>query len=72
MNERVEEPFPLPILKSKYENSKSSIVETLLLPALVDLSFESPAVRSEVKTIIEDAEKNGSAAMKSKAKKLKN
>jgi len=44
-----------PVLKLKYENSKSSIVKTFILQAFVDLSYESPTIRNEVKTILEDA-----------------
>jgi hypothetical protein len=59
-----------PILKSKYKTSNSSIVKTFILQTLVDLSFESPTARNEVKTIVEDAVNTGSPAMKSRAKKL--
>ena len=54
----------------RYLSDRSSIVKTFALQGLADLAQLEPALRESTKTLIEDAARTGTAAMKARARKL--
>ena len=59
------------MLFKEYLDDNSSIVKTFAMQALFDLAQLNKNLLPEVTSIINDCLKNGSPAMKSRAKKLK-
>lgn len=59
-----------PILKA-YLNDRSRIVQTFALQALFDLSVEEPSQRRAVLNLVDDLLRNGSPAVRARARKLK-
>jgi HEAT repeat protein len=53
-----------------YLEDRSSIVRTFALQALADLAHEDAALRSEVIQMLQQAVRNGTAAMKARSRKL--
>jgi hypothetical protein len=58
------------ILCKKYLHDKSSLVKTFAMQALFDLAQLNKNILPEVKIIINSCLKNGTPAMKSRARKL--
>jgi len=54
----------------EYLEGRSSIVKTHALQGLLDLAGEDQEMRTEVLQILEEASRNGTAAMKARARKL--
>jgi hypothetical protein len=54
----------------EYLEGRSSIVRTLALQGLLDLAGEDQEMRTEALEILEEASRNGTAAMKARARKL--
>jgi len=58
-----------PLLK-QYLNDRSSIVKTCALQGLADLAQGDPQIRSQVRSLMEQASRTGTPAMKARARKL--
>jgi len=55
---------------SAYLGDKSSIVKTFALQGMADLAAVEPSLQSRVIEILQEASRNGSAAMKTRSRKL--
>jgi uncharacterized protein (DUF2164 family) len=54
----------------RYLHDRSSIVKTCALQALVDIAAKDEFLIPETKTLLQDSVRNGTAAMKARARKL--
>jgi hypothetical protein len=53
-----------------YLDDQSSIVKTFALQGLSDLARNEPGLRSEVRALLEESTRSGTAAMKARARRL--